>query len=102
MGYGPLAQFKGPSLFWARINPGQILVQVDDESTCTEVQISFQFNWVFTPLDFHELLFFQKQLLKNIIYPLRFLKLLIYTIAGHLGPLQSRPLTNSALSKLGS
>ena len=22
MGYGPLAYFKGPSSFWARINPG--------------------------------------------------------------------------------
>ena len=43
-----------------------------------EVQISFQFNWVFTPLDFYKLLFSKNNCLKIFFYPLRFLKLLIY------------------------
>ena len=43
-----------------------------------EVQISFQFNWVFTPLDFYELLFSKINCLKIFFNPLRFLKLLIY------------------------
>ena len=30
-----------------------------------EVQISFQFNWLFTRSDFYQLLFFQKQLVNN-------------------------------------
>ena len=34
-----------------------------------EVQISFQFNWIFTPLDFYQLLFFKDNLLRNIFYP---------------------------------
>ena len=41
--------------------------------------MSFQFNWVFTPQDFYELLFSKNNCLKILFFtPLRFLKLLIY------------------------
>ena len=36
----------------------------------SEVQISFQFNWVFTPLDFYELLFSKNNCLKIFFLPL--------------------------------
>ena len=35
----------------------------------SEVQISFQFNWVFTPLDFYELLFSKNNCLKIFFLP---------------------------------
>ena len=42
---------------------------IELDFTVTEVQISFQFNWVFTPLDFCELLFSKNNCLNIFFLP---------------------------------
>ena len=55
MGFSPLAMHIENTLFL---------------KTIPEVQISFQVNWVFTPLDFYQLFFFPKNnCLKIVFYP---------------------------------
>ena len=62
--------FQNPKLFKNQILKLEVCLQISTISNLngqlsldklkTEVQISFQFNWVFTPLDFYQLLFFLK------------------------------------------